>query len=130
MTEISGNGVLKIFEAAVYGLEHFRVTATLGTTVVRKVIDIADTQDTYYLDDGCSTSAGVKTGETVTFNPKVYVRATNVPDTQNNWKFAFTVTNATTGDVLMTANNSLNITYDNIKSYGGRIKVQTRAYYE
>lgn len=129
VTEISGNGVLKIFEAAVYGLEHFRVTATLGTTVVRKVIDIADTQDTYYLDDGCSTSAGVKTGETVTFNPKVYVRATNVPDTQNNWKFAFTVTDAKSGDVLMTANTSLKITYDYIKSSGNRIKVQTRAYY-
>lgn len=129
VTEISGNGVLKIFEAAVYGLEHFRVTATLGTTVVRKVIDIADTSDVYYLDDGCSTSAGVKSGETVTFNPKVYVRETNVPDTQNNWKFAFTVINGKTGDVLMTANTSLKLTYDTIKGYGSRIKVQTRAYY-
>ena len=128
VTEISG-GVLKIFEAAVYGLEHFRVTATLGTTVVRKVIDIADTSDVYYLDDGCSTSAGVKTGETVTFNPKVYVRATNVPDTQYNWKFAFTVINGKTGDVLMTANTSLKLTYDTIKGYGSRIKVQTRAYF-
>ena len=128
VTEISG-GVLKIFEAAVYGLEHFRVTATLGTTVVRKVIDIADTSDVYYLDDGCSTSAGVKTGETVTFNPKVYVRETNVPDTQNNWKYAFTVINGKTGDVLMTANTSLRLTYDTIKGYGSRIKVQTRAYY-
>ena len=128
VTEISG-GVLKIFEAAVYGLEHFRVTATLGTTVVRKVIDIADTSDVYYLDDGCSTSAGVKTGETVTFNPKVYVRETNVPDTQNNWKFAFTVINGKTGDVLMTANTSLKLTYETIKGYGSRIKVQTRAYF-
>lgn len=129
VTEISGNGVLKIFEAAVYGLEHFRVTATLGTTVVRKVIDIADTSDVLYLDDGCSTSAGVKTGETVTFNPKVYVRETNVPDTQHNWKFAFTVINGKTGDVLMTANTSLRLTYDTIKGYGNRIKVQTRAYF-
>ena len=128
-TEISGNGVLKVFEAAVEGLEYFRVTATLGTTVVRKVIDIADTHDPYYLDDGCSTSAGVKTGETVTFNPKVYVRSTNLPDTQHNWKFAFTVTDAKSGDVLMTANTSLKITYDYIKSSGNRIKVQTRAYY-
>ena len=129
LTEISGNGVLKVFEAAVEGLEYFRVTATLGTTVVRKVVDISDTHDTYYLDDGCSTSAGVKTGETVTFNPKVYLRKPNVPDTNHNWKFAFTVINGKTGDVLMTANTSLRLTYDTIKGHGSSIKVQTRAYW-
>lgn len=128
LTELSGNGVLKVYEAAVNGLEYFRVTATLGTTTVRKVIDIADTHDPYYLDDGCSTSAGVKSGEEVTFTPKVYVRSTNQPDTQNNWKYAFTVTDKD-GDVLMTANTSLRLSYDYIKSSGGRVKVQTRAYY-
>lgn len=128
-TELGSNGVLKIFEAAVNGLEYFRVTATLGTTVVRKVVDIADTHDPYYLDDGCSTSAGVKAGESVTFSPKVYVRSTNLPDTDHSWSFAFTVTDSQSGDVLMTANTSLRLSYDQIKTYGGRVKVQTRAYY-
>lgn len=128
-TELGSNGVLKIFEAAVNGLEYFRVTATLGTTVVRKVVDIADTHDPYYLDDGCSTSAGVKAGESVTFSPKVYVRSTNLPDTDHSWSFAFTVTNSQSGNVLMTANTSLRLSYDQIKNYGGRVKVQTRAYY-
>lgn len=128
-TELGSNGVLKIFEAAVNGLEYFRVTATLGTTVVRKVVDIADTHDPYYLDDGCSTSAGVKAGESVTFSPKVYVRSTNLPDTDHSWSFAFTVTDSQSGDVLMTANTSLRLSYDQIKNYGGRVKVQTRAYY-
>ena len=128
-TELGSNGVLKIFEAAVNGLEYFRVTATLGSTVVRKVVDIADTHDPYYLDDGCSTSAGVKAGESVTFSPKVYVRSTNLPDTDHSWGYAFTVTDSQNGDVLLTANTSLRLSYDQIKSYGGRIKVQTRAYY-
>lgn len=128
-TEIGSNGVIKIFEGAVEGIEYFRVTATLGTSTARKTIDIADTSDPYYLDDGCSTSAGVKSGETVTFTPKVYVRSTNQEDTQYSWSFAFTVTKAQSGDVLMTANTTLKLTYDAIKSYGGRVKVQTRAYH-
>lgn len=130
LTEISGNGVIKIFEAAVNGLEYFRVTATLGTSTVRKTVDIADTHDPYYLDDGCSTSAGVKAGETVTFTPKVYVRSTNQEDTQYAWSFQFTVTKAQTGDVLLTANDTLKLTYDAIKTYGGRVKVQTRAHHD
>lgn len=127
--EIGSNGVLKIYEAAIYGLETFRVTAVLGTSTVRKSIDIADVQDVWYLDDGCSTSAGVKAGESVTFNPKVYVRETNLPETTHNWQFAFTVTDSRNGDVLLTANSTLRLSYEQIKTYGGRIKVQTRAYY-
>lgn len=128
--EISGNGVLTIYEKGVNGLEYFRVTAKLGTTTVRKVIDITDVQDPFYILDGCSASSGVRSGETVTFDPKVYNRTTNEVDTTKTWKFSFTVANSKTGDVVLNANNTLRFTYDDMKTWGGRIRVQTRAYTE
>ena len=128
--EISADGSIKIYEKAVYGVEYFRVTAAYGASVtVKKVVNVSDTQDPYYLLDGCSTSGEVKSGTSAVFKPQVYVRSTNVPDTANDWKYAFTVTSSDSGDVLMTANTTLTLTYAQIRGYGGRVKVQTRGYY-
>lgn len=130
LTEIDSNGCLKVYEAAVYGVEYFRVTATLqGSSVdVKKVVSVSDTHDPYYLLDGCSTAGEVKRGESATFAPQVFVRQTNQPDTANQWKYQFTVTDKSSGDVMMTANTSLSLSYNQIMGYGGRVRVQTRAY--
>lgn len=129
MTEIAADGSLKVYQLAVYGVEYFRVTATYDTRTAKKVVSLSDTQDAYMLLDGCSTSGECKSGETVTFKPQVYDREKNVADTTNNWQFAFTVTDPNSGDVLMTASTTLSLTYDQIRNYGGRIKVHTRAYF-
>ena len=130
LTEIDASGCLKVYEAAVYGVEYFRVTGKLsGTSAdVKKVVSVSDTQDPYYLLDGCSTAGEVKNGEAATFSPQVFVRQTNQPDTVNNWKFQFTVTDSVSGDVLMTANSTLSLSYSQIRGYGGKVRVQTRAY--
>lgn len=131
LTEIDSNGCLKVYAAAVYGVEYFRVTAKLsGTSAdVKKVVSVSDTHDPYYLLDGCSTAGEVKNGETAVFSPQVFERTTNQPDTFHDWKFQFTVTDSTTGDVLLTANTTLSLSYQQIRGYGGKIRVQTRAYY-
>lgn len=131
LTELDSSGCLKVYEAAVYGVEYFRVTGTLsGTSAeVKKVVSVSDTHDPYYLLDGCSTAGECKSGETVTFAPQVFDRQTNQPDTVNPWKYQFTVTDRSSGDVLLTANTTLSLTYNQIRNYGGKCRVQTRAYY-
>lgn len=131
LTEIDSNGCLTVYEAAVYGVEYFRCTGKLsGTSAdVKKVVSVSDTHDPYYLLDGCSTAGEVKNGETAKFAPQVFDRETNVPDTIHQWKYQFTVTDSTSGDILLTANTSLTLTYQQIRGYGGKVRVQTRAYY-
>ena len=93
------------------------------------MVSVSDTHNPYYLLDGCSTAGEVKNGETAVFSPQVFVRQTNQPDTVNDWKYQFTVTDSVSGDVLLTANTTLSLSYQQIRGYGGKIRVQTRAYY-
>lgn len=126
-TVLGSDGSLTIYRNAVDGIEYYRVTATYQSVSVKKVQQVNDETDPYYIDDGCDHSSGVKSGETVTFNPKVYNRHTNQVDSAHTWTFAFTVSDGGTGDVLTTATGSLSLTYDRIKDWGGRVKVQVVA---
>lgn len=126
-TVLGTDGSITIYRNAVDGIEYYRVTAVYQSVTVKKVQQVNDETDPYYIDDGCDHSAGVRAGETVTFTPKVYNRHTNKEDKDHTWSFAFTVSDGGTGDVLKTATGTLSMTYDQIKTWGGRVKVQVVA---
>lgn len=126
-TELGADGSITIYRNAVDGIEYYRVTAKYQSMTIRKMQQVNDETDPYYIDDGCDHSSGVRAGETVTFMPKVYNRHTNQVDKEHTWTFSFIVSDAGSGDVLSTATGSLSLTYDRIKNWGGRVKVQVGA---
>ncbi len=114
--EISGNSI-KLFNAAVEGVELFRSVATANGKSYVKTFEVSDIHDPYFIDPGCNIAGdAVLPGQTVTFNPKVYDRASG--EVSTGWTFAYTLTKRADGSVI-TAIDQSKLTYDNIESYGG-----------
>lgn len=115
VTEISSNS-LKVYNAAVEGVEMFRCVVTYAGKEYIGLAEVSDIHDPYYIEIGRSqASSAVAVGATVTYNPKVYDRATG--NVSNGWAFKFTFTD-TQGKVLPDITER-NLTYDNINKYGG-----------
>ncbi|MBQ9202731.1 MAG: hypothetical protein IJ155_00645 [Prevotella sp.] len=119
---------LKVYNAAVEGVELFRVAATCEGKTYYKVREISDVHDPYYIIDGCSCTDSVQPDETATFRPKVIDRASNSQDTTHTWTFAYTATKLPSGDVVKTGTGAtFSLTYDEIEAAGGNIMVRTQA---
>ncbi len=116
LTEVSGN-TLKVYNAAVEGVEEFRCAVTYGGKTYYETVQATDIHDPYYIEDGCSvTGDAVKKGETVTFSPKVYDRSSG--EVSTGWTFSYTLTQRSDGSVITDVTVSA-LTYDNINRYGG-----------
>lgn len=74
--EVNGN-VLKLYNAGVEGSELFRCLANYNNQTYIGTAEATDIHDPFYIDIGRSIpSQSVNVGQTVTYNPKVYERAT------------------------------------------------------
>jgi hypothetical protein len=114
---------LKLYNAAVEGVELYKVVATLDGKEYTETFEATDIHDPFYIVDGCSIAGeAVKVGETVTFNPQIYDRSTGELATGNyvtsKWTFNFTFISRTTGQPITSLTKD-NLTYDNIQSTGG-----------
>ena len=96
--EVVSADCIKVYDAGVDAEDIFRVAVTSDSVTSYKTQQLTDTADTYYIFDGCSQAGdAVEEGVNVTFNPVVYDRRTNVPDTANTWHFSFQLLNLITG---------------------------------
>lgn len=119
---------LTVYEAAVYGTEHFRCVAVCDGKTYYKVQEVSDIQDPYYIVDGCTATDSLQPGETAKFTPVVYNRANNVRDTGHTWTFTYTVYRMPEGTVFKTGSGAtFNLTYDDIESAGGKVSVRINA---
>lgn len=113
--EVSSN-VLTAYDAGVEGVEQFRCAITYGGETYYGFCEATDIHDPFYIEKGSTHPSGsVNVGEKVTYNPKVYDRATG--EVSTGWSFTYTFTDDN-GNVLddITRNN---LTYDNIVKHGG-----------
>lgn len=131
-TEISGN-TLKVFPAAVDGQELFRAVAVYNGKTYYKTFEPTDVHDPYYIVDGCSIAGDtVKSGETASFSPKVYMRHNGHGEededvtTSEGWSFEYTYTSIRTGNAV-TGISPSSITYAILQQNGG-LAVRIRAY--
>ena len=123
---VSGGGKsLKLYEAAVDGVEMFRAKAVYGGQTYYKVFEPSDEHDPYYIVDGCLIDGDtVKRGDTVTFNPKVYKRQNGMNEededvtTSEGWTFTYTLVAQKTGATISDFNQT-GITFERLQSYGG-----------
>lgn len=126
LTEIaaaSGQSSLKLFNAAVEGVELYKCVATYQSKTYEEVFQATDIHDPYYIVDGCNIiGEAVQSGETVTFSPQVYDRSTGELATGDHatskWTFAYTYVNAKTRKVISSLSGN-SISYGNIKAQGG-----------
>lgn len=110
-------GVIKLYNAAVEGVEMFRVVATYNQKAHIKVFEVTDIHDPFYIDDGCNIAGdAVAVGERAIFNPKVYDRSDGSVST--GWTFDYMLTKRSDGSVISDINHT-QLTYDNIERYGG-----------
>lgn len=119
LEEVNGNS-LKLYDAAIEGTEIYRVCVTYNSKTYYKTMQPSDIHDPYFIDDGCSIAGdSIKTGESVSWNPKVYRRDTGEDvTTSEGWTFEYTVLSRTDGSVITDLSaNSLN--YAVIKEKGG-----------
>lgn len=113
--EFEGNN-LKVYNAAVEGVEVFRCEVTYSGKKYYGVAEVTDEHDPYYIIHGRSqASNAVAVGSTVTYNPRVIERATG--NVVTGFTFSFTFTNEQ-GEVLKDVTER-NLTYDVISKYGG-----------
>ncbi|MCH3994283.1 MAG: hypothetical protein LKE54_04400 [Prevotella sp.] len=116
LTEISNNN-LKVYNAAVEGVELFRVKITYGGKDYYATVEATDVHDPYYVDDGCNIAGdAVKEGEIVTFNPHVYDRSSG--EISTGWGFDYTLTKKTDGSIISDFDEK-SLTYEHIKAVGG-----------
>ena len=123
---VSGGGKsLKLYEAAVDGVEMFRAKAVYGGQTYYKVFEPSDEHDPYYIVDGCLIDGDtVKRGDTVTFNPKVYKRQNGMNEededvtTSEGWTFTYTLVAQKTGATISDFNQT-GITFERLQTYGG-----------
>ena len=123
ITSVSGGKSLKLYEAAVDGVEMFRAKAVYAGQIYYKVFEPSDEHDPYYIVDGCSIAGDtVKENDIVNFSPKVYKRVYDGEDedvtTSEGWTFQYTLIAQNTGDTI-TAFNQTGITYARLMDNGG-----------
>lgn len=113
--EVSANS-LKVYDAAVEGVDLFRCVAGYAGKTYYGMCEATDIHDPYYIDKGCSNPSGsVSIGETVTYNPQVYERASG--EVSSGWRFAYSFTDSEGNAVSDVTEKTL--TYDNIKKHNG-----------
>jgi len=96
--DVESADCIKVYDAGVDAEDIFRVAVTKDGATSYKTQQLTDTADIYYIFDGCSQAGdAVEEGVNVSFNPVVYDRRTNVPDTANTWNFSFQLLNLITG---------------------------------
>ncbi|MBR6592415.1 MAG: hypothetical protein IKK81_07350 [Prevotella sp.] len=116
LTEVDG-GKLKIYQAAVEGVDIFRAVAKYAGKTYYMPFEVTDIHDPYYIVDGCSIMGDtIAEGEKATFNPKVYSRADGTE--QSGWTFDFSILTASSGEVV-DAFDETALTYANITGVGG-----------
>lgn len=126
VTEISNN-VIKIYDAAVSGVEMFRAVMTYGGETYTKTFEVSDIHDPFYVMDGCSILGDtIRPGERATFTPKVYRRDTG--DEVTGFSFSYVILKRSDSSVITQFDVS-QLTYDNIVSVDGVIvrTIATRA---
>lgn len=115
MQEVNGN-ILKLHNAGVEGSELFRCLANYNNQTYIGTAEATDIHDPLYIDIGRSIpSQSVNVGQTVTYNPKVYERATG--KLSEGWTFDFTFTDNDGNEITDLTEKTL--TYDNIDKHKG-----------
>lgn len=114
---------IKLYNAAVEGVELYKVTASYNGETYEEVFEVTDIHDPYYIVDGCSVDGeAVKQGETVTYSPQIYDRSTGELASgqyaTSKWTFTFSFISRKTGEKITTLTKD-NLTYDNIRNAGG-----------
>lgn len=124
VTVINGNS-LTLYQAAVDGSELYRAKAVYLGKTYYATMNPTDEHDPYYIVDGCSIAGDqVKEGETVTWNPKVYMRHNGVGEEDEDvtvsegWTFIYTLVSQKTGETI-TDIDQTGITYAKLYEYGG-----------
>lgn len=113
MQEINGQ-VLKLYNAGVEGTELFRCLVTYNSKTYIGVKEVSDIHDPYYLDMGRNLpSQSVAKGQTVTYSPKVYERATG--NLSTGWSFIYGFTDNDGNE--LTDVSATTLTYENIKKH-------------
>lgn len=127
--EVGANS-LKLYDAAVEGVDLYRCVASYGGESYFAIMEPSDEHDPYYIVDGCNINGDtVAQGQTVTFSPRVYERNYEGEDinvtASEGWTFEYTLYNSSDGSVIhdVTVNS---LTYDNIDKKGG-ISVRIQA---
>lgn len=123
-TYSDGTTVLKLFNAGVDCEEVFRCAAVYQGKTYYASIQVTDQADAYYIYDGCSQAGdAVEAGVNVTFQPVVYKRTGNIPDTDYQWKFSFFLYNLVTGaelvDFKKTNVNTYTVQYETLEANKG-----------
>lgn len=119
VVEVAKN-TLKLYDAAIEGTEMYRCVATYNSKTYYKTMEPSDIHDPRYIEDGCNIAGdSVKSGEKVTFNPKVYLRETGEDVTsKEGWTFGYTLIKRQDATVItdMTIDG---LDYESISSKGG-----------
>lgn len=123
ITASSGQSSLKLFNAAVEGVELYRCVATYNSKQYQETFQATDIHDPYYIVDGCNIiGESIQSGETASFDPQVYDRSTGELATGDHatdkWTFTYTYVNAKTREVISTISGN-SITYAEVKAQGG-----------
>lgn len=114
LQEVNG-AVLKLYNAGVEGSEMFRCIATYNGKEYYGYAEATDIHDPFYIELNRSLpSQFVNPGQTVSYDPKVYERATGELS-KETWTFTFSFKNKN-GDVVDIADNKP--TYKQIKANG------------
>lgn len=116
LMEIDGNKI-KIYQAAVEGVDVFRAVATYAGKTYYNTFEVTDIHDPFYIVDGCNILGDtISVGETATFSPAVFNRATG--EEQTGWTFEYSLLKAADGSVIddITIDG---LTYENISAVGG-----------
>ena len=123
MQEVNGQ-TLKLHNAGVEGAELFRCLAKYSNQTYIGTAEATDIHDPFYIDIGRSLpSQSVKTGQTVTYNPKVYDRSTG--ELSTGWSFIFSFTDNAGNAVTDVTEKTL--TYDNIEKHSGlAVRIEAR----
>lgn len=100
--------IIKVYVNGVDSEDIFRVAVTHDGVTSYKTQQLTDTSDIFYIFEGCSQAGdAVEEGVNVSFNPVVYDRRTNVPDTANTWHFSFLLLNLITGAQVGTSSTTV-----------------------
>jgi len=119
----ASSGYIKLYNAAVEGVELYKVAAVHDGETFEETFEVTDIHDPFYIVDGCSVAGeAVKQGETVTYSPQIYDRSTGELATglyaTSKWSFSFSFLSRKTGAKIDTLTKD-NLTYDNIQAAGG-----------
>ena len=105
MIVISGD-TMRAYNAAIEGVDLFRVIATYLNTTYYATFEISDIHDPMYIYDGCSLAGdSLKRTENAVFTPVVYERASGTA--QSGWTFTYQVSRKDgTGSVIQSGSGS------------------------